>query len=265
MRNFIVFGLVISALVLIPFVASAAFKDGLVLYLALDEGSGNKAGDLSGNGHDGEINESVWVDGKYKKALKFTGGQDRGSGKGTFVTVASTDALNVNEMTFMAWINAETWDGTRQIVGKSVHGGCSGRVQYGVFSAEGAFKARLSAEGGSVDVVTDLPPANEWVHLAVTNDGAKALIYINGEEVMSGDVSGKLTVNDDPWRLGQDCERENYIFSGMIDDVRLWNRALSTDEINKFKGMGAEILESGVAVEPQDKLPATWGKLKAAR
>ena len=260
MRNFVVFWLIISALVLAPLVASAAFKDGLVLYLALDEGSGNTAGDLSGNGHNGEINKSVWVDGKYGKALQF-----EGDGSGTFVTVASTDALNVNEMTFMAWINAETWDGTRQIVGKSVHGGCSGRVQYGVFSESGVFKARFSAEGGSVDVVTDLPPVNEWVHLAVTNDGAKALIYINGEEVMSGDVSGKLTVNDDPWRLGQDCERENYIFTGIIDDARLWNRALSKDEINEFKGMGAEILESGTAVEPQDKLPTTWARLKAAR
>jgi hypothetical protein len=239
---------------------AASFAEGLVVYLPFDEGNGDVAKDLSGNKHDGEIDKPEWVKGKFEKALQF-----KGANSGTFVTVESTPKLNVNTMTFMAWVNADTWDGTRQIVGKSVHGGCGGRVQYGVFSAEGAFKARLSAEGGSVDVVTDLPPANEWVHLAVTNDGAKALIYINGEEVMSGDVSGKLTVNDDPWRLGQDCERENYIFSGMIDDVRLWNRALSTDEINKFKGMGAEILESGVAVEPQDKLPATWGKLKAAR
>ena len=220
---------------------------------------------MSSNGHDGVINESVWVDGKYGKALQFTGEKARGTGEGTFITVESTDALNVNEMTFMAWLNAETWDGTRQIVGKSVHGGCTGRVQYGVFSKGGVFKTRFQTEAGSVDIVSDLPAVNEWLHLTVTNDGAKAAVFINGEEVMTGDVTGKLAVNDDPWRLGPDCERENYIFSGIIDDVRLWNRALSTDEINEFKEMGADILSTGTVVEPQDKLPTAWGKIKAAR
>ena len=115
--------------VTIPCVMSADFADGLILYHTYDEGDGDVAKDISGSGHDGKIDNPNWVDGKFKKTLKFAG-----AGSGTFVTVQSTEALNVNECTFMAWVFAEHWNATRQIVGKSVHGGCSGRGQYGLFS-----------------------------------------------------------------------------------------------------------------------------------
>ena len=54
---------------------SADFSDGLILHHAYDEGEGSLAADLSGNGHDGEISNPEWVDGKFGKALKF-GGED---------------------------------------------------------------------------------------------------------------------------------------------------------------------------------------------
>ena len=50
----------------------------------------------------------------------------------------------------------QTLEGTRQIVGKSVHGGCSGRAQYGLFSEGGTFKLRIETEGGRADINADL-------------------------------------------------------------------------------------------------------------
>ncbi len=229
------------------------FSDGLVLYLPLDEGAGDVAGDISGNGHDGVIDNPDWVNGKFGKALQFDGAT-------TFVTVESTDALNVNEMTFMAWVNAENWDDVRQIVGKSVHGGCAGRTQYGLFSADGGFTLRFETAGGRSDVSTDLPPTGEWVHITATNDGAEARIYYNAEEVAVGPVAGALNANDDPWRLGQDCDRADYIFPGAIDEARLWNRALSAGEIKEFMDVGVDAL---TAVEPTGKLSTIWGALKS--
>jgi len=70
-------------------------------------------------------------------------------------------------------------------------------------------------------------------------------------------VPGTLKANDDPWRIGQDCERLNYVFAGIIDEVSLWNRALSADEIT-----GAQDL--GVSVDPRAKLATTWGNIKIA-
>ncbi len=255
MRQLVILGLVTSILMLAPFVTFADFNEGLVLHLPFDEGQGDVANDLSGNGHDGVISGPDWVEGKFGKALKFAGADS-----GTFVTVESTDMLNVNEMTFMAWINAEHWNGTRQIVGKSVHGGCGGRTQYGLFSEDGAFRLRFETEAGRVDIdAPALPPTEEWVHVAVTNDGTKGKIFINGEEVAVGNVSGKLKVNNDPLRIAQDCEREGNIFAGPIDEVRLWNRALSEDEIGDFMNFGG----GGFAVEPKNKLPTAWGEIKA--
>ena len=232
------------------------FLDGLVLYHPYDEGNGDTAEDFSGNEHEGVIENPSWVDGKFGQALEF-GGQ----GSDVFVSVESTPELNVDACTFMAWINAEHWDGTRQVVGKSVHGGCGGRTQYGLFSEAGVFKLRLETEGGRADITTDLPDTEEWVHVAFTSDTDTAIIYIDGKAVVDGDVPGPLNANDDPWALGQDCDRLNYVFAGIIDEVRLWNRALSEDEINKFMDQGVEAL----AVEAAGKLSTVWARLKTAR
>ena len=254
MRTLVVFGIAAFTLMLMSFVTFAAdFKEGLVLYLPFDEGKGDVAGDISGNSHDGKIDSPEWVDGKFGKALKFNG-----DGSGTFVTVESTDDLNVNEMTFMAWINAEHWNGTRQIVGKSVHGGCGGRTQYGLFSEGGAFTLRFETEAGSVNINVALPPTQEWVHVAGTNDGKEGKIFINGNEEAVGAIAGKLNANADPWRIGQDCDRANYIFAGIIDEARLWNRALSEKEIGDYMDKGVEVF----SVEPLSKLSASWGKIK---
>ncbi len=254
MKTLSIFTLIIAVFVLTPLVTSADFSEGLVLNFSFDEGSGDVAEDTSGNGHDGKIDNPNWVDGKFGKALKFGGG-----GSGTWVTVESTDALNVNECTFMAWINAETWDGTRQIVGKSVHGGCSGRAQYGLFSEGGTFKLRFETEDGRADINADLPETGKWVHVAFTNDGETATLYIDGESVADGAVPGALKSIDDPLRIAQDCDRPNNVFTGMIDEVRLWNRALSEDDINIAKDLSA----TATPVDPLGKLSTTWGNLKS--
>ena len=64
-----------------------------------------------------------------------------------------------------------------------------------------------------------------------------------------------LNANDDPWRIGQDCDRPQYVFAGAIDEVRLWNRALSPEEID---------IVPVVSVDPRAKLATTWGGIKTA-
>jgi hypothetical protein len=254
MKILSIFTLIVTLFVLIPLITSADFSEGLVLSFSFDEGSGDVAEDTSGNGHDGKIDNPMWVDGKFGKALKFDG-----AGSGTFVTVESTEALNVNECTFMAWIYADNWEGTRQIVGKSVHGGCSGRGQYGLFSEKGGFKLRFETEGGRADIDSDVPETAKWLHVAFTNNGTTAKLYIDGEIVGENDIPGALKSIDDPLRIGQDCDRPNNVFHGMIDEVRLWNRALSQDDINIAMDLNAQ----ATPVDPLGKLSTTWGDLKS--
>ena len=247
--------LVASIVLLMPLAAfSAEFTDGLVLYFSFDEGKGDVAEDLSGNKHEGVIDNPIWAKGKFGQALQFDG-----DGSGTFVTVESTPKLNVNEMTFMAWVNAEHWNGTRQIAGKSVHGGCGGRVQFGLFSDGPNIMLRFETEAGRVDIVAPLPDAGKWAHIAVTNDGTDGIIYIDGKEEGKGAVPGKLGANADPFRIGQDCDSPQYVFAGLIDEPRLWDHALSEGEISDFKDLDAK---QALAVDSQGKLSTAWGKIK---
>jgi hypothetical protein len=241
-------------LALVGSAMSADFKQGLVLYLPLDEGKGNAVKDISGKGHNGEVQNPQWGEGRFGKALLFGG-----EASGTFVSVKSTEQLKLNEMTFMAWVHPNTWDGVKQVAGKSVHGGCAGRAQWGIFSEGGALVFRLETAAGRVNVSGPLPGTKLWTHLAATNDGKMAVLYADGKEIGNAAISGKLNVNDDPLAVGQDCDRLNYIFEGLIDEVRLWNRALSVAEIADYGGKGSEAL----AVEPHGKLSTVWGQLRA--
>ena len=258
MKNkFAVLGTVISLVfIVIPSLSLAAgFTDGLIVYLPFDEGKGEKAEDASGNNNHGILEGPLkWEKGKFGKALRFE------TNAGTWVKVESNKQMNVNEFTFMAWVNIEDWvGGTRQIVGKSVHGGCAGRVQYGLFSEAGNMKLRLAGEAGQIDIGTAPPDAEKWVHIACSNDGKEGKIFYDGKEVAKGNPQGKLKVSDDPWAIGQDCDRLNYIPTGLIDEVRLWDRALSEKEIGQYMEMGAK---EALTVNLQAKLSVFWSSVK---
>ncbi len=98
-------GIVLTILIgAIPFAAAQDFIEGLVLYHAYDEGKGARAEDLSGNGHDGEIDNPVWVKGKFETALEFGG-----DGSGTFVTAKAQTNLMLT--------NAPSWRGLTLNIG----------------------------------------------------------------------------------------------------------------------------------------------------
>ena len=242
--------LVMSALSL-----AAEFTDGLVVYLPFDEGAGGTTKDVSGNKNNGKLEGKIkWANGKFGKALQFNG-----EASASWVMVKSSKQLNVDSFTFMAWVNFENWDGVKQVVGKSVHGGCSGRGQYGIFSEGGSLKLRMETEAGRIDITAKSPETKKWVHLACTNNGKEGIIFVDGKEAGKGKTPGKLKVNDDPWAIGQDCERLNYIPTGLIDEARLWNRVLSEKEIGDYMKMGAK---EALAVNPQAKLPVAWSRVK---
>jgi hypothetical protein len=128
-----------------------------------------------------------------------------------------------------------------------------------LFSERGVFKLRFETESGRADINADLPDTEKWLHVAFTNDGEMATIYVDGEIIAEGEIPGTLNTIEDPLRIAQDCERPNNVFAGIIDEVRLWNRALSEKDINTFKDQGAK---GALAVTSSGKLLTTWGYLK---
>ena len=79
-------------------------------------------------------------------------------------------------------------------------------------------------------------PANRWSHLAVTYDGHSLRLYANGSEVSSRSVTGGIKSTGDPLWIGGNHPYGEY-FRGLIDEVRVYNRALGSSEVRAEMSM----------------------------
>jgi len=86
--------------------------------------------------------------------------------------------------------------------------------------------------GGTESYVsgTNAIPLNTWTHLASTYDGTTLKIYVNGNLSSTKTVSGAVQSNSNPLRIGGNYPYGQF-FEGKIDEVRVYNRALSQGEI----------------------------------
>jgi hypothetical protein len=200
---------------------------GLVAALGFNAGSGTTAADSSGNGNTGTLNATTtWTaSGRFGSALVF-------NGTSSSVTVADTNTLDLTTgMTLEAWVyptvQPSSW---RTIVAKEQTSGLPYFLHAGSSSsnrpATGALIAGTEPQlfGG-----TRLA-ANAWVHLAATYDGANQRLFVNGVQVSSRALTGSITVSTGPLRIGGNGVWGEY-FQGRIDEVRVYNRALTQAEI----------------------------------
>jgi hypothetical protein len=233
--------------------ATADLTEGLVGWWTFDEGSGNIAADSSGNGNDGTLNGPVeWTaDGKIGGALKFTGPYN-------YVQIQDSPSLDMTqEITIAAWINP-SWTGNNRILQKSSGGGDNQYrllKEWGdnmVFHLPGLSPDRLEFVG--------LPPLGEWTHLAATYDGSSMKVYYNGVVVGEMEASGQLGTSDGTLCIGTKHETApaGDEFNGMLDDVRIYNRALSVSEI---KQLGGDPLAGSPAPADRAVHEDTWANL----
>ena len=110
---------------------------------------------------------------------------------------------------------------------------------------------------GSRNKQTIKPELEEWHHVSSTFDGDMIRQYIDGKlDVEFAPPKGKINSIEVVFRIGK-AQTGLPGMQGLVDEVAIYNRALSVDEINQD-------MEKGVyfAVSPNDKLATTWGKLK---
>jgi hypothetical protein len=214
-------------LILLSFcvVSQAAITDGLVLYFPFNEGTGNIIQDGSGNDNNGMIIKGTkWVDGKYGKGLYFNG-----SGS---VEVPHSKTLEIrDEISIMLWILPELsgsdWQG---LVTKGDDGKESFELllnNYGFFHTGWRFaKGRIFPDRGVAGTIVK----GEWQHLALTYKPGEWLLYVNGVLIDRRTDNDQLTVNNNPLVLG-DEKGSNRFFSGTMDEVAIFNRAISQNEV----------------------------------
>jgi len=182
---------------------------------------------------------SGWTDGKYGKALYFDGYND-------YINASDSSSLDVSKFTISFWmfpisvsgylVDKEEWDVGNEY-GYEAH-----------FWSDGKFKF-LFGDGTStqkyVNSTNPLSP-NSWYYLTGTYDGSTFKIYING--VLNNSASFSTYPNytfTTPLYIGADNGGDGY-FNGIIDDVRIWNGALTQDEIQTVMN-GGQIVTQGVA------------------
>ncbi len=203
---------------------------GLVGYWKFDEGSGSTASDSSGSGNVGTFGSGVtWIDGKVNKALAFNG-----SG-GVVAPDASTLRLP-NDFTIIAWFNLAAPPGaadSRPIVGKLGTGFPLNYVLSVAYDPIRIYPSVYSSGGQAYSFTSNATiNLNTWYFVALTRtttDSGK--LYLNGLLDKTGTFpSGTLAVNNDLLRIGESGGFVRY-WNGLIDDVRIYNRALSAAEI----------------------------------
>ena len=196
---------------------------GLVAAYGFEEGGGTSVSDVSGNGHTGTISgASRTAQGRYGGALSFNGSNN-------LVTVGASPLLNLTSgMTLEAWINPTAASGARDVLIKE---GANVDI-YNLYARNwrGRPESNVYAGGANRTAEGTTLPTNTWSHLAGTYDGATLRLYVNGVQVASAAYSGTIGTSSGPLRIGGNSLWGEY-FQGTIDEVRVYNRALTVSEI----------------------------------
>lgn len=227
-------------------VASAhgqTLSTGLVGYWSFNEGNGTAVADASGQGNHGTLvnGGSAWVSGHFGGGLYFPGTTGSSS---TRVEVPNAASLQITSaISFAAWVRADNISSDAPILAKEGDGKLS--YWFGAFgvNTEGAgpgnFGLLLDANGSQGWELYDRNQgslsAGTWVHLASTWDGSQVVHYVNGSAIAGGAAYGTaINVSDAFLAIGANSLYNTTAFTGVIDDLYLYNRALSSTEINQL-------------------------------
>ncbi len=206
-------------------------NDGLVLYLPFSDNGGTIATDKSRYGNNGTLS-SV-------QGLPFftTGriGYGMGFSVDSFISIPDATSLKPTRITVSAWVNPSFLLGSDMyIVEKSAGAGYSGDWLLDITGAH-KFRWNISTGSGwaaSLDSATT-PVIGTWYFVTGTFDGSTVNLYVNGALESSSAVSGSLQSQTNAINIGesQDIQRPFY---GTLDEVRIYNRALTGEEINNL-------------------------------
>lgn len=218
-----------AALLRTPLSAEPPVK-GLVAHWTFDEAAGSPIKDLSGKGNDGVLRGAARVPGKTGNAIKC--GQDE------LVEVPHSEALDAfgEGITVSAWINREADPTWNMIISREVKDGPSEYFGLAVVKNKALFS--VDPDGAHYQNIKGEPDvaSGKWVHLAGTYDNRTFNLYVDGQLARSAPCSIPFRFQDkNPLILGGNTNTEGKkwvdCFHGRIDEVQLFNRALSAVEI----------------------------------
>ena len=254
---------IVGLLLLVCFVFPVTLKaelpfDKLALYMSFSQLDGNTVLDESGNKNHGKIEKAkLSGKGKYGDAMQFKGGDNH-------VLIKNSKTLSISdEVTVSVWVN---WndapgDGWLCVLANGKQGGPW--ENYGLFVNRGSryfyFTTSLGAEGAHKvrNSGNNTTEPEKWTHCVCTYDGKTAKIYIDGELIKEDPAGDKLIGGSVDLRLGH-REGSGHWYNGLIDEVAIFSEALNEKQVKE----ASEELSVLMAVQPDEKLTTSWGKIK---
>ncbi|NIP25986.1 MAG: hypothetical protein GWN67_16725 [Phycisphaerae bacterium] len=231
---------------------------GPVAHWKFDEGSGAVAYDSAG-GNDGTIYGAQWTTGQINDALSFDGVDD-------YVDIpyhSSLDRDASEGISLSVWFNLNSYptgfdqgpvfglfDSAAEsaknylYIDKPLYGNLISWIQW------------PSPSGAIASIKPDL---NTWYHVVAVEDSPHRAIYIDGSLDSSDNLSQSYTGNTpDTIRIGNRADSIPFYFDGSIDDVRIYDRALSAGEVEQLYGFGGENLLVNGGFETMEILSGGW-------
>jgi len=201
---------------------------GAVAYWKFDENFGTTAFDSSSYNNNGIISGATWMNGVSNSALRFDGVND-------YVNISDSNSLDLtNAITIGAWVYPVSWSSIfPRIVSK----------ESGIYSEPYALELDrdgkramlcLNTKSGSSEECTASTNNSislyQWYNVVGTWNGTTVKIYVNGQLVSTRIQTGTMNVTKNNVLIGNNPSK-NRQFNGTIDEVKIWNKALSVDEI----------------------------------
>lgn len=205
-----------------------------VAHWKLDETTAGTAADASGNGNTGTaMNGPVPLAGHINNCLQFDGTND-------CVSIANSPSVDLTKnFTIAAWVRPDVVIGglDKTIMAKAASGN-SKQYQLMITAAAGAIYFGYETGGNNYAVAGGTATANVWQHVAVTVDSSRNIkVYLGGSVVANGTAPAEATVSTVGVAIGRNTYSSYYYFDGNIDDVRIYNTALSDTEVAALAGM----------------------------
>jgi len=209
--------------------AFGQLPSGAVSYWAFEEGSGGTANDSVGTNH-GTITGATWTTGQVDGALQFDGDDS--------VQISDAPDLDVTSgVTVEAWVNPSAYRNYDVIVRKPWAVASAPWSLWGLgFTNDTPARPHFDVASGGVGcgiTAVSIAPLDLWTHIVGTYDGGTAIIYVNGaEEASNAAGSGPIDTNDMDVYIGyHNFFGASESFEGRIDEVVVYNRALTPEEV----------------------------------
>ncbi len=200
--------------------------DKLLAYWPFDESIGLTAADMSGNARDATLSGGVALGatGEYATAMSFDGVDDK-------VSLSEPLLTGTTDFTLSAWVNRTSNAGVDYIMGNYGAGSCSNGIE--LYTNQGHIDVYLGATYVSS---TGTLLTNRLYHIAATRKSGLVTIYVDGVSVYSQTAADSIGGSCN-WTLGNGPNYTTEAFGGIIDDARVYRRALSAAEITALAGI----------------------------